>query len=671
MSSRRVPLSNIPNATNSPYRAASTAATKRSRSHSSIQRELPYGQHPPPAKRHVQESDLGRPQASHHRLGQIAEGRVFDQPSGDAQLTVFGKKLLAARERQSKQKVSRAEETTKDGAVGVRQWQQYYRKVFPHYVFYFESIPEDVRAKCSKQVHSLGAKEEKFFSKAITHVITTRSIPTTQDHGAAAELQRPSCVPSDESTHAQQPTTINPLLLERSSEPTQAQMALQMPKGKYGHDSRRQPTVNADVLLKAKEMGMKIWALEKLQRMMVTMFDTEPAGQSQHGHNTRSNATVNPAASLNRTREANLSELLRHERLNGPSDRDPTVSSKQTVQFRGPFIYIHDIDETTRPIMVREYSKVAHKEDGSWPQFRSVGHGRCPFVEEASHSRKERGREQEARVKREEQRTAPRTRAAAAMEAAAPPQAARAEPPRALAEKGPNHHGVAPVAQMVPRSKLFEPPAKVIPAKRGSPEKMFGPSHNQHIGHGDKTSRLVRGEPIASGVQQSNLTSAIRSQMISSTAAAPGAKSGLSKEVYELHRKVLEKNSGPTTGGIPSSHHTTDFAGIERNGPDRCDDRPTRRAGQAKMTCINEGLSRSKREDHARHLKAAGRSKNAPPTVWKQKEPTPGYCENCREKFEDFDEHTLSRKHRKFAINNANWSELDDLLVQLDRPLRL
>ncbi|KAJ3519343.1 hypothetical protein NM208_g14160 [Fusarium decemcellulare] len=45
----------------------------------------------------------------------------------------------------------------------------------------------------------------------------------------------------------------------------------------------------------------------------------------------------------------------------------------------------------------------------------------------------------------------------------------------------------------------------------------------------------------------------------------------------------------------------------------------------------------------------------------------PGYCENCQDKFRDFDEHILSRKHRKFAENDNNWTELDTLLSQIKR----
>lgn len=39
----------------------------------------------------------------------------------------------------------------------LRQWQRYYRKAFPTFVFYFESIPGDVRQKCVRQIMGLGA----------------------------------------------------------------------------------------------------------------------------------------------------------------------------------------------------------------------------------------------------------------------------------------------------------------------------------------------------------------------------------------------------------------------------------------------------------------------------------------------------------------------------------
>ncbi len=388
-------------------------------------------------------------------------------------------------------------------------------------------------------------------------------------------------------------------------------------------------------------MGMKIWALEKLQRMMTTMFDTDTVSQSQHGHNTRGNSTV-ATGNAKANRGADLSQLLRNERLNGPSDRDPTVATKEMVQFKGPFIYIHDMEEKTRPVMIREYKKAVKGETSEWPMFHSTSHGRCPFVEETIHSKRDREREMareqfEAENKlRKATNAAPRTRAAAATEAAImqPPTAGLRKHPLAETTDGVNR-GTQAVAD-APSVKLFGPP-KALPTKRASPNRMSRASQVSQTAFGN-TLRFYGGEPVASGVQPSNVTSAIRSQMISSTAAAPGAKAGTSKEVYELKRKVLEKNSGPSTIGTLSSHRMTDIAGA--TGAERAiaTTRIAKRKAQEKLGYINEDFTPSEDEDNSRRLEQAKGAGLLKRKKSEKKDLKPGYCENCREKFDDFEQ---------------------------------
>jgi regulatory subunit for Cdc7p protein kinase len=157
MSSRRVPLSSNPNAANSPYRAvAAAAATKQKRSYATIQREEAYGQ-PPPAKKQMlraNQSSLKSPT----RQSQAAEGRVFTRQSTAAQPTAFARKLEAARVKPTQQSQAAADaKSAEENLETIRQWQKHYRKVFPKFVFFFDSIPEDARLKFSKQVTILGA----------------------------------------------------------------------------------------------------------------------------------------------------------------------------------------------------------------------------------------------------------------------------------------------------------------------------------------------------------------------------------------------------------------------------------------------------------------------------------------------------------------------------------
>jgi len=412
-------------------------------------------------------------------------------------------------------------------------------------------------------------------------------------------------------------------------------------------DHKGQQGRSSDVLHKARSLGMKIWALEKLQRIMNNLL--EPTGSlTTHGHDTRSN---NIAGTTTALRGADLSQLLRDERINGPSDRDPTVATKEISHFKGPFIYIHDIDERQKPIMVREYAKVTNKEHGDWPQFRSVANGKCPFVDDDSNRKDE--REKDAARAQKSQNTAPRTRANAAGESN------RMEPPRAIASR----RTLAETADGSNRNvTVSSKQSNPFDSTRGQNSRRTDPEAsskgNAFVSRAG-AARLFAGEPVASGIQPSNITSAIRSTM-SSTAAQPGAKAGTSKEIHGLQRKVLEKNSGGP-GSYASSHRTT-----EPTVPTG-----TTRRKQANLGLIEEDANPSEEiEEQARKAENSRKAKAVQQRRTEKRDAKPGYCENCQDKFEDFDEHILSRKHRKFADRNENWKELDDLLNTLARPRR-
>lgn len=487
-------------------------------------------------------------------------------------------------------------------------------------------------------------REEKFFSNAVTHVVTTRAIPPEQRRTPlTTSLDNPiTSSTNDSQSQNSQPQTINPSLLDRSSETTNVPSDLGM-KGRftfeassnkrlasYSHDGeikRAQPR-STDVLHRARELGMKIWALEKIQRMMTTMFSTETGLQSVHGHNTRSN--TNTAAGTV-SRAADLSQLLKNERINGPSDRDPTVATKELTLFRGPFLYIHDIDEKQRPIMVREYAKVAHKEEGDWPQFRSASNGKCPFIEEIDYSEREARKKKEQlrlQIQQEKEKASmPKTRAANVVETKMqPPKGNTNKRPLGETEDGANQRVVIAMREPNPfASKSFSQTDREASSM----------GHNAFVSRAG-AGRLFAGEPVASGVQPSNITSAIRSQMISSTAAQPGAKAGTSKEVHGLQRKVLEKNSGgPGSYGLASSHRMTDIAAAAR---EEAVSRQTRKRSQQNLDLIEEDVDPSEAEENARRAEATRKAKAVQQRKLEKRDPKPGYCENCQDKFEDFDE---------------------------------
>jgi regulatory subunit for Cdc7p protein kinase len=130
--------------------------TKAKRSYATIQREEAYGQ-PPPSKKQVLEVREGNLRTPPRRnVAESIEGHIFTRRS-NAQPTAFEQKLQAARRRPTIQAVAKPDRAAEENLETIRQWQRHYRKVFPKFVFYFESVSDDVRLRYAKQVTALGA----------------------------------------------------------------------------------------------------------------------------------------------------------------------------------------------------------------------------------------------------------------------------------------------------------------------------------------------------------------------------------------------------------------------------------------------------------------------------------------------------------------------------------
>ncbi|KIY00439.1 uncharacterized protein Z520_04124 [Fonsecaea multimorphosa CBS 102226] len=638
-SSRRVPLASISNATNSPHRPLTNSSSKRPRSIANVSQQ----ENEPPHKR-LAIDRTGRevfnpatPQKQSHPP--LPEGRVFERGHGESASTAFQRRLVAARDRDRTAglRVTKNVDTLpKEDTAEFKAWQRHYRKLFPSFRFYFDGFPEDVKSRFLRHITALGAKEEKFFSKAVTHIVTARHIP--------AELAK-NTSPGEESAQTSptedQPQTINPSLLEKN------------PRGSAGPNVTRTTVNPMDILVRGKEMGMKIYSIDKLQRVLNSILDDA----ANHGHHTRASAHTT------RHQREDLGEVLRNEKLGVASERELPFMS--LVAFKGPFIYVHDMDEKHRPTLVREYPKVARRADGEWPQFRSASVGKCPFVEDPAMKKdieQEQKRAQKLALQQEQQRQqqqrreqhVPRTRSHVTVAAAGHDAPRRASPRKALqtVDNGANASvDLEKEKESKSHSLVMERQPSFPPMpRRGDLEFVRPPQLH-----------MAR-EPAASGIQRSNLTSAIQSQVISSTAAT-GAKAGTSKEVHhQLQRQVLERThtGSLSVGSIPSSHRMNDLAGVLKNARGTAPQRAAKSKAQEKLGGIQEEA-----DSHADDIAAERATHTSRKKKSVKKEAKPGYCENCRDKYDDFDEHIVSRKHRKFAMTQSNWTELDALLAKL------
>lgn len=172
MANRRVPLSSIPNAANSPFRAVALAASNRSRIQANNAEDGSHDE-APPAKKHIVEVNRSNPRTPPpRRQVQPVEGRVFNRRPQDSQLTDFDKKLLAVKDKAAQGKDVKSERVPNEVMDNLRQWQKHYTKVFPSFVFYFESVSDEARKQCTKQLYTFGAVSS-------SHIPVATSLPCT------------------------------------------------------------------------------------------------------------------------------------------------------------------------------------------------------------------------------------------------------------------------------------------------------------------------------------------------------------------------------------------------------------------------------------------------------------------------------------------------------------
>lgn len=93
----------------------------------------------------------------------------------------------------------------------------------------------------------------------------------------------------------------------------------------------------------------------------------------------------------------------------------------------------------------------------------------------------------------------------------------------------------------------------------------------------------------------------------------------------------------------------------------------TKHAELAKPNHFASAEATERKLKRKREIRAAERKKKA------KHQSKPGYCENCRVKYADFEEHIMSDKHRQFAINESNFRKIDDLIdtVRMTRIMGL
>ncbi|KAF7376027.1 DBF4-type domain-containing protein [Mycena sanguinolenta] len=365
------------------------------------------------------------------------------------------------------------------------------------------------------------------------------------------------------------------------------------------------PPPALDLVSKAKSFeNTKVWNMAKLQSVVDRCLDPVPTSASN-------------AAPSAPQRERTLSRLLQSEKINGTSERDPTQKRHDYKYFnRGTyFMLVEDIRSELATVAVQEYvipkGRDAANTRVPWPVLHCHPHARGPFLpfDEKEKKRWEKAQRLEAEQADERERQQDKMLRVEAMKRKAEARL------QACNQSGDLRRSVS-MNNMHRRAKLDDQQFVDLDGDVGDV------ADSTNMGYLPRVYVAASGNSV--GITSTTGTTSTTGFSLRSSALPSSLRSRpevlTSRKFPSAHAQPKNGNMGPPT-----------------NVPER---RPMLKKSRSTNT-----MRLPKRDEGSK----------------------PGYCECCRTKFEDFNQHIAGRKHRKFAVDDNNFLQLDLILDRVKR----
>lgn len=389
-----------------------------------------------------------------------------------------------------------------------------------------------------------------------------------------------------------------------------------------------------DLVAKAQSFGIKVWNITKLSSVLDRCLESTSVSTSvsRAKTSTASLAAPNPQRALSR--------LLQSERIHGTSERDPTQKRNDFKYFaRGSyFVLVEDIRQQLATITTQEYRFTAPKGRDAgkppWPVLYCHPKARGPFIafdqkeknrfERAQQLEKEQEGERERKHRNQMKRAeAMKRRAEAKLHACKQSGDLR----RSVSMSNLNRRATYP----------------------GLPDPELVDLDGDTLESANASGYLVEGGYMAASGNSVGVTST------TGTTSTTG---------YTFQTSMLPPSLRSRPHFLTSRKFPTAIDKTKNNGT------------MGPPVGIPERLPMLKKSRSTNTMRLPKREEGS----------KPGYCESCRVKFEDFGkvlwtflpskcihlpslffQHVIGRKHRKFAIDDANFFQLDFVLARVER----
>ncbi|VEU23351.1 DEKNAAC104608 [Brettanomyces naardenensis] len=463
-----------------------------------------------------------------------------------------------------------------------------------------------------------------------------------------------------------------------------------------------------DIFQIARKKELKVWNYEKVFRFMGNLGEPVPGDEPS----------------------SKLSSLLRNEKIFGPNDRDPNARRDDVKYFSNLYIYAYDLKQQTRPVAVREWGKTA-----DYPKLCKSTNGRSLFVEDAhphtgSSAVKRHARRMLFLEETKEYRQKLIEASYSDSDEKCPSYEARVHHKALWQENQTPDMGPTDINEKQDTNRAQEKSRmeshRHLVAEKHDDSPVLLPQHEDEsreqtsvkVDHDHssrklgtrKPPRVLRRENSTMGFSGSKFkndygeiqASGVQNQSGSAAVSGTNIGNGLAPSYSLVYNKKIAKDQKKTMvfdqSAASARSRGNRIVEVAKENDDLQGDitnvSPAKKV--LKRTALQEVVVDNNRDIELDTVKESPKAleeestRDSPEVVQKnlkrkrehrveirQKrakyESKPGYCENCRVKYNDFEDHIMTDKHRQFATNSENFADIDRLIntVEVTRSMGL
>ena len=374
-----------------------------------------------------------------------------------------------------------------------------------------------------------------------------------------------------------------------------------------------------DIFNDVPGLKIKVWNYDKVFRFLknlgITDFDFDLSNNENYNGGNNNDDLYN---------------LLKEEKIFGSTDKDPNAKRDDLYYLSKNYLYVYDLSQVVRPIAVREWY------DYSYPVFHLTLDGKCPFIPDSENLERKKAK----RFKKfEETETYRKLLRDVSLELVNNQKNRSFITSSASSTDVENDSTIS--QNSMTRDELDEEDVDPVNDREEEEEE----------------------EEVEQEEEQQ------QEQQQQETASSHGHQNSLrTSHKFSIPKPNLVRDSSciPTNN---SNSRFYDVAASGYNGESNAllvvDSNSNNYFGNGLGPTISQVPSKNLNNLKKRIFMKKQKQKSIEDKE-REKDLKPGYCENCRVKYESFADHINSSRHRNFACNDENFKDIDSLINTLN-----